>query len=89
MSPAPARPELAIASAAAHDLNEELTVIVNAAALALDELAPSHPARPLLIELQQAAQRCAWKTSGLLNYSARKGARAVNVPMERLILEAA
>jgi hypothetical protein len=86
MSPAPARPELAIASAAAHDLNEELTIVLASAALALEKLAPTHPARPLLIELQQAAQRCAWKTSGLLNYSARKGTRPVNVPMERLIL---
>ena len=78
-----------LAEAAAHDLNEELTIVLNTAALALKAVGPLHPARAHLIELQQAAQRCAWKTSGLLNYSARKGTRPVNVPMERLILEAA
>lgn len=80
---------LAVASAAAHDLNEDLTIIVSSAVLALEFLKDDHPARPLLIELQQAARRCAWKTSGLLNYSARQGTRPVNVPMEKLILEAA
>ena len=79
---------LAVASAAAHDLNDELTIIVNTAALSLQALEPGHPARPLLIELQQAARRCAWKASGLSNYSARRGTRPVNVPMERLIVEA-
>ena len=45
------------------------------------------PFRLLLLDAQSAAQRCVWKTSGLLNYSARRGARPVNVPMERLVLE--
>ena len=78
----------AVAAAAAHDLNDELTVIVNTVCYSLHALEPDHPARHLLLELQSAAQRCVWKTSGLLNYSARRGARAANVPMERLVLEA-
>ena len=77
----------AVAAAAAHDLNDELTVIVNCVCGALDTLEPDHPARALLLELQGAAQRCVWKTSGLLNYTARRGARAVNVPMESLVVE--
>ena len=77
----------AVAAAAAHDLNDELTIIVNTTTSSLESLEPGHPARPLLLELQRAAQRCAWKTSGLLNYGARRGVRPVNVPMERLILE--
>jgi hypothetical protein len=78
----------AVASAAAHDLNNELTIILNGAAHAIEYLEPGHPARPVLSELEHAAQRCVWKTSGLLNYGARRGIRPVPVPMERLILEA-
>lgn len=78
----------AVAAAAAHDLNDELTVIVNSLSCSLKSLEPGHPARALLLAAQSAVQRCAWKTSGLLNYSARRGARAINVPMERLVLEA-
>jgi hypothetical protein len=77
----------AVAAAAAHDLNDELTIIVNTTSHSLQTLEPGHPARPLLLELQRSAQRCVWKASGLLNYGARRGARAVNVPLERLILE--
>jgi hypothetical protein len=77
----------AVAAAAAHDLNDELTVIVNSVCSSLSTLEPEHPARAWLLELQGAAQRCVWKTSGLLNYSMRRGARAANVPMERLVLE--
>jgi len=78
----------AVAAAAAHDLNDELTIILNTSLYSLETLEAGHPARPFLMELQRSAQRCAWKTSSLLNYSARRGVRAVNVPMERLILEA-
>ena len=59
----------AVAAAAAHDLNDELTVIVNSVSCSLQTLEPGHPARSLLLEAQSAAQRCVWKTSGLLNYS--------------------
>ena len=76
----------AVAAAAAHDLNDELTIIVNTTSYTLQTLEPGHPARPLLLDLQRSAQRCVWKTSGLLNYGARR-TRPVNVPMERLILE--
>ena len=89
MSPAPslALRALAVASAAAHDLNDELTIIVSTTSLALGTLESTHPARTLLLELQDEAQRCAWKTSGLLNYAARRGTRPINAPMERLIVE--
>jgi hypothetical protein len=77
----------AVAAAAAHDFNDELTIIVNTTLHSLETLEPGHPARPLLLDLERAAQRCVWKASGLLNYGARRGCRPVNVPMERLILE--
>lgn len=78
----------AIASAAAHDLNDELTIMLNCANFAIAACEPGHPARPFLDEIQWASQRCVWKTSGLLNYGARQGVRPVPIPMERLMLEA-
>jgi len=74
-----------VAAAVAHDLNNELTVILTSVARTIEALDPGHPSRELLLDLQGAAQRCAWKTSGLLNYSARLGARPVAAPLEDLI----
>ena len=75
-----------MAAAAAHDFNDELTIILNGAVRSIESLEPGHPARPLLREIQWAAQRCVWKASGLLNYGARSGLRPVPIAMERLIL---
>jgi hypothetical protein len=75
----------AVAAAAAHDLNEELTVILSSITNSLRTLEPEHPARTALLDLQSAAQRCAWKSSGLLNFSARKGARPSASTMESLL----
>jgi hypothetical protein len=77
----------AAAGAAGHDLNEELTIIVSGAAESIEWLEPDHPARPLLREVQHAAQRCVWKTSALLTLGVRRGLRPTPVPMERLMLE--
>ena len=74
----------AIAAAAAHDLNDELTVILSSVTSSLRELEPGHPARDMLLDRQSAAQRCAWKASGLLNFSARHGARPCAATFERL-----
>jgi signal transduction histidine kinase len=73
------------AAAVAHDLNNELTVILTSVTNTIEALEPGHPSRDLLLDLQGAAQRCAWKTSGLLNYSVRQGARTVAAPFEELI----
>jgi signal transduction histidine kinase len=75
----------AVAAAAAHDLNNELTVILNSVAASIETLERNHPARELLLDLRNAAQRCAWKASGLLNYSARRGVRTVRTPFDRLV----
>ena len=78
----------AVAMAAASDLNDELTIIVNCAAEVLLEVEVDHPARALLIELRAAAARCTWKASGLLNYAARGGGlRATAASMERMMQE--
>lgn len=75
----------AVAAAAAHDLNNELTVILSSVTSSILALEPGHPARPFLLDLQSAAQRCAWKASGLLNYTARHGALPVSATLESLL----
>ncbi len=77
----------AVAAAAAHDLNDDLTVILSSVTTSIRALPPDHPARPTLLDLQSAAQRCAWTASGLLNFSARKGARPSAATFERLTAE--
>jgi C4-dicarboxylate-specific signal transduction histidine kinase len=77
----------AVAAAAAHDLNDELTVILSTVTSSIRAVEHDHPARPMLLDLQSAAQRCAWKASGLLNFSARSGARASAATLERMIEE--
>jgi len=73
------------AAAVAHDLNDELTVILTSVNRTIENLDPGDPSRDLLLDLQSAAQRCAWKASGLLNYSVRLGGRTVAAPFEALI----
>ena len=73
------------AAAVAHDLNNELTVILTSVSRTIESLEPGHPSRDLLLDLQGAAQRCAWKTHGLLNYSVRAGAQRVAAEFEQLI----
>ncbi len=75
----------AIAAAAAHDLNDELTVILTSVRNSMLMLEPGHPARPMMLDLQGAAQRCAWTASTLLNYSARRGVVPAPTPFERLV----
>ena len=77
----------AVAAAAAHDLNNELTVILNGVTQALDSLGAHHPSRPLLLEIRAAAQRCVWKASGLLTFSARANSAPVRASFEYLIDE--
>lgn len=75
----------AVAAAAAQDWNDELTVILSAAEDLLATAGPDDPGRHILLELRAAAQRCAWKASGLLNFTARRGVRPSAASMESLI----
>ena len=75
----------AVAAAAAHDFNEELTVILSSVNNSIRTLEPGHPARAHLVELQIAAERCARTTSGLLAFSYSRGFRPVATPFEALI----
>jgi len=74
-----------IAAAVAHDLNNELTVILTSVTHTIESLPPDDPSRELLLALQSAAQRCAWKASGLLNFSLKQGAKQVAASSESLI----
>ncbi|MBV9746347.1 MAG: hypothetical protein JO099_21535 [Acidobacteriia bacterium] len=75
----------AVAAAAAHDLNEELTVILSSVRNSIVELEPDHPARPYLLELEKAAERCKRTASGLLAYSFGRGGRPATAPFNQLI----
>ena len=66
-------------------MNNELTVIINSATCCLQSLDLGHPARPLLLDLLAAAQRCAGSASGLLNFCARRNTRAVRASLESLM----
>jgi hypothetical protein len=75
----------AIAAAAAHGLNNELTVILNSVSNSIPTLEPGHPARPDLLDLRLAVLRCSQITSGLLEFSAHNGARPAAAPFDRLV----
>jgi len=75
----------AVAAAAAHDWNDELTVILSSVDNLLETLGAEHQACRFLLEVRAAAQRCAWKSSGLLNFSARGGVRPSAASLESLI----
>jgi hypothetical protein len=76
---------VAVAAAAAHDLNDDLTIILTGVTAFVRVAGRDHPALPLLLEMQSAAQRCAWTASALLNFSARRGARPSAATASRLI----
>ena len=75
----------AIAVAAAHDWNDELTVILNSISRVIETLGRDHPVIPLLLDQQGAAQRCAWKAAGLLSFAASHGTKPGSARMEALI----
>jgi hypothetical protein len=77
----------AVAAAVAQDLNDELTVILSSVSESLVALDPAHPAHESLLELQSAAQRCAWRAARLLTFSARRGLRQFPLTVERLLEE--
>ena len=53
------RPESNDHIALAHGFNEELTIILNTAAVAAGLVGPEHPANAAILELKHSAVRCA------------------------------
>jgi len=75
----------AVVAAAAHEFNDELTVIMNAVAESLDALPAAHPLYPRLMDAQSAAHRCAQRAEGMLCFSARRGQRPSPSCVEALL----
>jgi len=73
-----------VAASAAHELNNELTVILSSVTESLRSLEAGHPARAYLLDLRAAAQRCTWKAAGLLNFCARNNHRPARASLENL-----
>jgi signal transduction histidine kinase len=73
-----------VAASAAHELNNELTVILSSVTESLQSLEAGHPARAYLIDLRAAAQRCTGKASGLLSFCARNNHWPVRASFESL-----
>lgn len=58
-----------LASGAAHDVNNQLTVVLGQLELCTETLGPGHPAAHQLEQARRATQRCAEVTRALLTYS--------------------
>jgi hypothetical protein len=74
-----------VIAAAAHDLNNELTIILSSAAVAIHGLTLDNPARPWLLEIRCAAQRSASKASTLLDFSVGIGVRPGAASLDSII----
>jgi len=85
---APNKPDRAsaVAAAAAHELNDELTVILSSISNILESVGPEHQATKLLQEVQAAAQRCAWRARTILNFTKRQGTRPAATPLSHLTI---
>ena len=73
-----------LAAAVASEFNDELTLILSQCEISLERLGAGHPAADALLELQQAALRCAAITHCLLSFTVRSGAPHA-APLERVL----
>jgi hypothetical protein len=77
----------AVMAAAGRDLNDELTILFTSVDESLKMCAPGDPVRHLLLDMRAAAQRCAWKASGMLNYAARRGVGRIGCASLEYLIE--
>ena len=77
-----------LAGGVAHDFNNMLTVILSAAELLPEELEPKSPARALVQEVQNAAERCAALTRQLLIFSRKQVAQVEVLDLGAQVSEA-
>jgi CheY-like chemotaxis protein len=61
-----------LAGGVAHDFNNILTAILGGCDLAIQDVGPDHPARPLLAEIRKAGKRAAVLTRQLLAFSRKQ-----------------
>ena len=74
-----------IMAAAAHDFNNELTIILGSVTAAIQCVRPDNPAHAWLLEIRCAAKRSASKASTLLDFSVGSEVRPGAASMESLI----
>ncbi len=74
-----------IDAAVAHELNNELTIVLSGVGEVLEMLEPGDPARAILIDISKAAQRSAWCMNSLLSMAQRKGGEPSAVLVKDLI----
>jgi hypothetical protein len=70
----------AVIAAAGSDLNDELTLDINAIDGAIQDTEPGSDIRVFLCEMRESMQRIAWIATELNNYASRHGARPASVP---------
>jgi CheY-like chemotaxis protein len=75
----------ALAGFIAHDLNNELTVILGNVGLSLDALDPDHSLYEGLLEAQQATHRCVAMTRALLNLGQSVKPEMKTVQLDQLL----
>ena len=75
----------ALAAFIAHDLNNELTVILGNLGLSVDSLEPDHRAVESLLEADRAARRCVEMTRGLLNLGQSVKPELKSVALDELL----
>lgn len=75
----------ALAGFIAHDLNNELTVILGNVGLLLDSVEADHPMYESLLESQQATHRCVEMTRALLNLGQTVKPELKPVPLDQLL----
>ena len=82
MTPSPRFTGTAVALAAASDLNDELTVIRNVLAMALQQ---EEIDREDLLAAVEAARRAEWAVAGLVGWAHRHGAKPLAMTFSRLL----
>jgi two-component system cell cycle sensor histidine kinase/response regulator CckA len=74
-----------LAGGVAHEINNALQAVIGFAAFALREVAPEHPAREDLAEVDRAARRAATITQQLLAFGRRQVLRPVSLDLNQLV----
>lgn len=78
----------ALAAGVAHDINDQLMLVVNAVAASLERVPPDHPAAAGLKESERAVMRCVGITQRLLAFTKAVAQHTPPVSLEALLREA-
>lgn len=78
----------AVLMAAASDINDELSIVLNGIDRLIDDTSDADPLRHIMLDIRAASQRIVWKTAGMLSYSVRQGSKPTPICMERVMQRA-